>query len=91
MFSCSYSPTREGHHRKPATTEHLYLDFDRFFAPVEQLRDPSLRGRPVDVVPYEGDKTCIIACSRDSGRSSKRYRKPIPRDLYSGDGVVSRY
>lgn len=52
--------------RKPTTTEHLYLDFDGFFASVEQLRDPSLRGRPIGVVPYEGGKTCIIACSREA-------------------------
>lgn len=52
--------------RKPDTVEHLYLDFDGFFASVEQLRDPSLRGRPVGVVPYEGGRSCIIACSREA-------------------------
>lgn len=52
--------------RKPEKVEHLYLDFDGFFASVEQLRDPSLRGRPVGVVPYEGGKSCIIACSREA-------------------------
>jgi DNA polymerase IV len=52
--------------RKPATIEHLYLDFDGFFASVEQQRDPDLRGRPIGVVPYEGGKTCIIACSREA-------------------------
>ena len=52
--------------RKPTTTEHLYLDFDGFFASVEELRDPSLRGRPIGVVPHEGGKTCIIACSREA-------------------------
>lgn len=52
--------------RKPDTIEHLYLDMDGFFASVEQLRDPRLRGRPVGVVPYVGGKTCIIACSREA-------------------------
>ncbi|WP_221796189.1 Y-family DNA polymerase [Aquisediminimonas sediminicola] len=52
--------------RKPATIEHLYLDFDGFFASVEQQRDPRLRGRPVGVVPYEGGRTCIIACSKEA-------------------------
>lgn len=53
--------------RKPDTIEHLYLDFDGFFASVEQLRDPRLRGRPIGVVPYEGgSRTCIIACSREA-------------------------
>jgi nucleotidyltransferase/DNA polymerase involved in DNA repair len=53
--------------RKPETIEHLYLDFDGFFASVEQQRDPRLRGRPVGVVPYEGPgRTCIIACSKEA-------------------------
>jgi hypothetical protein len=37
--------------RKPDTIEHLYLDFDGFFASVEQLRNPALRGRPIGIVP----------------------------------------
>jgi DNA polymerase IV len=52
--------------RRPETIEHGYLDFDGFFASVEQLRDPALRGRPVGIVPYVGGKTCIIACSREA-------------------------
>ncbi len=52
--------------RRPETIEIAYLDADGFFASVEQLRDPALRGRPVGVVPYVGGKTCIIACSREA-------------------------
>lgn len=53
--------------RKPDTIEHLYLDFDGFFASVEQQLNPRLRGRPVGVVPYEGgSRTCIIAASREA-------------------------
>lgn len=71
MFAiCSFpgpSIHQAGTVRKPATIEHLYLDFDGFFASVEQLRDPALRGRPVGVVPYEGGKrSIIIACSREA-------------------------
>ena len=40
--------------RKPDTIEHLYLDFDGFFASVEQQLNPRLRGRPIGIVPYEG-------------------------------------
>ena len=53
--------------RKPTTIESLYLDFDGFFASVEQLADRKLRGRPIGVVPFAGtDRTCIIAVSREA-------------------------
>ncbi len=53
--------------RKPGTIERLYLDFDGFFASVEQQARPSLRGRPVGVVPFEGtNHTCVIACSKEA-------------------------
>jgi DNA polymerase IV len=53
--------------RRPVAIERLYLDFDGFFASVEQQARPSLRGRPVGVVPFGGtDHTCIIACSREA-------------------------
>ena len=57
--------------RKPAEVERLYLDFDGFFASVEQAARPRLRGRPVGVVPFALDgagnaRTCIIACSREA-------------------------
>ncbi|HXF89963.1 MAG TPA: type VI secretion protein ImpB [Xanthobacteraceae bacterium] len=54
--------------RKPDTVEKLYLDFDGFFASVEQAARPALRGRPVGVVPFEGagDRGILIACSREA-------------------------
>jgi DNA polymerase IV len=54
--------------RRPAEPERLYLDFDGFFASVEQAARPSLRGRPVGVVPFEGagDRGILIACSREA-------------------------
>lgn len=53
--------------RLPTEIERLYLDFDGFFASVEQQAHPSLRGRPVGVVPFAGtDRTCVIACSREA-------------------------
>lgn len=56
--------------RLPNTIEHMYLDFDGFFASVEQQSDSKLRGRPVGVIPYEGGKRSIlIACSREAKAS----------------------
>ncbi len=57
--------------RKPEQVERLYLDFDGFFASVEQAVRPRLRGKPVGVVPFALDnaakaRTCIIACSREA-------------------------
>ena len=53
--------------RRPAQIERLYLDFDGFFASVEQQARPHLRGRPVGVVPFaEAEHTCVIACSREA-------------------------
>src|SRR4051794_31018169 len=54
--------------RCPDTVERLYLDFDGFFASVEQLARPNLRGRPVGVVPFPGAEGhgILIACSREA-------------------------
>ena len=52
--------------RKPEQVERMYLDFDGFFASVEQQVQPRLRGRPVGIVPYENARTCIIACSKEA-------------------------
>lgn len=53
--------------RKPCDVERLYLDFDGFFASVEQQVRPELRGRPVGVVPFSGGKaSCVIACSKEA-------------------------
>jgi DNA polymerase IV len=53
--------------RLAETIERMYLDFDGFFASVEQQNDPRLRGRPIGIVPFEGtDRTCVIACSREA-------------------------
>ena len=44
----------------------LYLDMNSFFASVEQEMDPSLRGRPVAVIPVRTDTTCCIAASYEA-------------------------
>ena len=53
--------------RLPTEIERLYLDFDGFFASVEQQMQPHLRGKPVGVVPFkDAQHTCVIACSREA-------------------------
>ena len=53
--------------RHPLEIERLYLDFDGFFASVEQQVHPHLRGKPVGVVPFaDATHTCVIACSREA-------------------------
>lgn len=53
--------------RRPTQIERLYLDFDGFFASVEQQARSALRGKPVGVVPFAGaEHTCVIACSREA-------------------------
>lgn len=50
--------------RKPETIEWLYLDFDGFFAAVEETEKPELRGRPIGVVPFANtNSTMIIAAN----------------------------
>jgi DNA polymerase-4 len=46
---------------------YLFIDFDSFFASVEQQFHPELRGRPVGIVPSLGvETTCCIAASYEA-------------------------
>ncbi|NDE91500.1 MAG: impB/mucB/samB family protein [Alphaproteobacteria bacterium] len=44
----------------------LYIDFNSFFASVEQQLNPKLRGKPVAVLPLMTDATCVIAASYEA-------------------------
>ena len=46
---------------------YLFIDFDSFFASIEQQYHPELRGRPIGVVPSLGvETTCCIAASYEA-------------------------
>jgi len=44
----------------------LFIDFDSYFASVEQHYQPELRGRPVGVAPVMTESSCCIAASYEA-------------------------
>ena len=46
----------------------LFLDFNSYFASVEQQEKPELRNKPVGVVPVMANTTCCIAASYEAKR-----------------------
>src|SRR5271155_5074104 len=46
----------------------LFVDFNSFFASVEQQEQPALRGRPMVVLPVMTDSTCCIAATYEAKR-----------------------
>lgn len=63
--------------RKPTEIERLYVDFDSFFASVEQQEQPRLRGRPVGVIPLDSPHTSIIAASPEAKRLGVKGIMPV--------------
>lgn len=55
---------------RPVTgLRYLILDFNAYFASVEQQVEPKYRGKPIAVVPMAGtDSTCAIAASYEAKR-----------------------
>ena len=66
----------------------LFLDLNSFFASVEQQEDPRLRGRPVGVVPSEGENTCTIAASIEARPLGIRTGTPIREARRLCPGIV---
>lgn len=44
----------------------LYVDFNSYFASVEQQLQPELRGKPIGVLPVLAETTCCIAASYEA-------------------------
>ena len=84
----------KGQSSQTRSIERLYLDFDSFFATAEQHFNPSLRGRPVGVVPLDSPNTSCIAISREAktrgltgGASVNEAQAKIPDMIF----VVARH
>lgn len=61
----------------PKELRWLYVDFNSFFASVEQQLDPRLRGKPIAVIPVETDSTCAIAASYEAKAFGVKTGTPI--------------
>jgi DNA polymerase-4 len=55
----------------------LYVDFNSYFASVEQQLAPKLRGQPIAVIPVESDATCAIAASYEAKAFGVKTGTPI--------------
>lgn len=55
----------------------LYIDFNCYFASVEQQLNPAWRGRPLAVVPVLSDSSSVIAASREAKRFGIKTGTPI--------------
>ncbi len=68
----------------------MFIDFNSFFASVEQALRPELRGKPVVVVPLRAETTCCIAASREAKPFGIRTGTPVheARRLCPGLEVV---
>jgi len=69
---------------------HLAIDFDSFFASVEQQERPELRGRPVGVVPVMAETTGCIAVSSEAKKLGlkRNARVADARRLIPGIAIV---
>lgn len=68
---------------------YLFIDFDSFFASVEQQLQPALRGRPVAVVPSLGvETTCCIAASYEAKARGVKTGTAVREARYLCPGIT---
>ncbi|MFC3550799.1 hypothetical protein ACFOLC_07180 [Lysobacter cavernae] len=61
----------------PMTLRCLFVDFNSYFASVEQHDDERLRDRPVAVAPVMADSTCCIAASYEAKAFGVKTGTPV--------------
>lgn len=55
----------------------MYIDFNSYFASVEQQLDPKLRCKPIAVIPVDTEATCAIAASYEAKAFGIKTGTPI--------------
>ncbi|MEO6054428.1 MAG: DNA polymerase [Chthoniobacterales bacterium] len=68
----------------------LFLDFNSYFASVEQQDRPDLRNRPVAVVPVLAETTCCIAASHEAKKFGVKTgtRVSLARQMCPGITII---
>ncbi|MEW6165361.1 MAG: DNA polymerase [Pseudomonadota bacterium] len=66
----------------------LYVDFNSYFASVEQQLRPELRGRPVGVLPVLAETTCCIAASYEAKARGVKTGTPVHEARQRCPGIV---
>ncbi|TDK23243.1 DNA polymerase [Luteimonas aestuarii] len=70
------------------TLRCLFVDFNSFFAAVEQQDEPRLRGRPVGIVPVMSPTTCCIAASAEAKDYAVRTGTPVWEAVEKCPGII---
>jgi len=65
-----------------------FIDFNSYFASVEQHANPLLRGKPVAVIASMTDTTCCIAASREAKRYGVKTGTPVGEARARCPGLV---
>ena len=68
LYECSYEHTVYFPMEKNVYSKlsAMFMDFDSYFASVEQYAQPRLRGKPVGVAPVMAESSCCIAASYEA-------------------------